>query len=199
MTEMIITDDYHVKFEYGTEKASKEVFARPPHRIEPMGTEREAVLNVTLPKQLKLVETQSGREEVFLLNQDNRYNIVGYTPVDKESRYTILAVMSDASFVLHDKHENQIAFDPAGGFDQIIARVVKGLSQGDHEIKLDYEFNEGQFRIREARVMRKGLTTTVYAAKYEYGSDGRLSKVILPTGQEAAITYDKERVMVAVR
>jgi hypothetical protein len=134
-----------------------------------------------------------------VLNRDNKYNIVGYTPVDKDSRYMILAVMSDASFVLHDKQENQIAFDPAGGFDQITASVMKGLSQGDHEIKLDYEFNAGQFRIREARVMRKGLTTTVYAAKYEYGQDGRLSKVILPTGQEVAITYDQERVMVAGR
>jgi YD repeat-containing protein len=76
---------------------------------------------------------------------------------------------------------------------------VRGLSQGDHEIKFDYEFNEGRFRIREARVMRKGLTATLYAVKYEYGQDGRLAKVTTPTGQQVSITYDQEKVVVAAR
>jgi hypothetical protein len=197
LTEMIFSPQYCFKFEYGYEK--REGFTTTPYRIEPVGDEYITYQYIMLPKTMKLVTTASGEEEVFVFNEDNKYGVVGYTPVDgKESRYTILALMTDGSFVLGDKYEGEMSFDPAGRCIKITAKVVKEVSQRDYRVRFDYEFVDGQLRVEKAHVMKKDQTTTLYALKYEYGRYGRLCKVITPTG-EMKVEYDEEKVMLARR
>jgi len=202
LTEMILSDEYQVKFEYGYAEAKMKEFTSLPYRIEPVGDKYELLPNTDIKvlKNVKLIDFINGKDEIFVFNQNNRYGIVGYTPIDEgRSKYTYLALLTDGSSILADRYGNEISFDPAGRFNEIRAWVVKGLSQGNLQVEFDYEFKNGQHRIKKARVIEKDKPTTLYAVNYEYGQDGRLSKVITPFGGVVEIKYDKEKVMVTQR
>jgi len=200
LTEMIFSKDNHIKYKYGYAAAKREELTEMPFRIEPIGNESKKYLNVVLPAKMKLVDIGNGKEEVFVFNENNRYKIGGYIPInEKKSKYTILALMSDASFALGTKTDSEIAFDPAGRFKDIRASVVEGFSQKDHEVKFDYDFKNGQHRIKEARVKKKENGDTLYTIKYQYDKEGRLCKIITPTMRQtnAKIKNDEQQMVTA--
>lgn len=200
LTEMVFSKEYHVKLEYGYAESKKEEFNALPYRIEPVTDKYEEFLNIRLPKNMRVVDVINGKEEVFVFNNKNKYKIAGYTPLNENnSKYKILAIMTDGSYDLIDKQGNEVSFDPAGRLNRIRARVIKGLSQGNYKIKFDYEFNNGGPGIKEAHVLKGDQSTALYAMKYEYDNDGRLSKVLTPAGKDMEIKYDEERVIVAMK
>lgn len=200
LTEMVFSKEYHVKLEYGYAESKKEGFNALPYRIEPVTDKYEEFLNIRLPKNMRVVDVINGKEEVFVFNNKNKYKIAGYTPLNENnSKYKILAIMTDGSYDLIDKQGNEVSFDPAGRLNRIRARVIKGLSQGNYKIKFDYEFNNGGPGIKEAHVLKGDQSTALYAMKYEYDNDGRLSKVLTPAGKDMEIKYDEQRVIVAMK
>jgi len=197
LREMVFSEGYHVKYEYGYEKFGKGELTTAPYRIEPVGSEKEAFLNILLPKKMKLVDLIHGNEEIFTFSKETDLGIAGYVPVNgSASQYKILAIMTDGSYVLGDKGGKEISFNPAGGFEEIRVRVMRGISQGDHRIEFEHEIEGEEPRIKEARVMTKESKTTMYAVKYEYGQDRRLCRVVVPPVQKAKNKLDEDRTMV---
>jgi YD repeat-containing protein len=200
LIEMVFSKEYHVKLEYGYAESKKDEFSPLPYRIEPVTDKYEEFTNVRLPKNMRVVDVINGKKEVFVFNNKNKYKIAGYTPLNENnSKYKILAIMTDGSYDLIDKQGNEVSFDPAGRLNRIRARVIKGLSQGNYKIKFDYEFNNGGPGIKEAHVLKGDQSTALYAIKYKYDNDGRLCKVFTPAGKDMEIKYDEERVIVAMK
>jgi len=202
LAEMILAGNYHVKFEYGYDKAEQKDFAAMPFRIEPVGNEYESISNIgiALLTSMKLVNMVNGEREEFRLDKDNSYGLVGYAPKDTEgSRYAFLGVMSDGSFVLEQKNGIQISFDGGGTFTGIQVRVIKGVSQGDSTVKFEYEFSGGIPRIRKASVTNKDRSKPIHTVKYEYGKDLRLCRIIPSFEQPLKIDYHENRVVLAKR
>ena len=94
LTEMNFSEDYCVKFEYDSIDINIEESNILPYRLETAGDEYAEVpnSNIKLPKRLTVFEDKTGKDELFVYNENNRFDIVGYTPLNGgKSRYTILA------------------------------------------------------------------------------------------------------------
>ena len=150
-----------------------------------------------LPKRLTLIDGR-GKEETFVFSKQNRFHVIGYLPSRRDGRFEVLAMMTDGSLVLKAKNGEEIMFNPAGRFKKVRARVVKGLSQGAYKVAFKYEFRKGMARIREARLLRQGRSTPLYAVNYGYDSAGRLCEVKTPSGRKL-VRYTRGKVMVAQR
>ena len=198
LTDMILTGNYIVSYKYGYEAVEAKAFQQPPFRVEAVGTERESVLNVTLPKQMRFLDSRGRLLETFVFDRDNKYGVIGYSPLSgKNSKYRFLSFLTDGSFKLEEQQGRQLNFDQAGRFETLQEPVVKSLSQGDYEIFFDYQYQGNRFRIGTVRVMQKGASAPLYASYYSYGNDGRLSKVKRPSGNEITIKYQNDAVMLA--
>ncbi len=198
LTDMILTDNYIVSYEYCYEVVEAKTFQRPPFRVEAVGTERESVLNVTLPKYMRLLDSRGRLCETFVFDRDNEYDVIGYSPLSgKSSKYTILSLLTDGSFKLEEQQGRQFYFDQAGQFEKFQEPVVKSLSQGDYKVFFDYQYQEDKFRIGTVRVTQEGVIAPLYAAYYSYSNDGRLSSVKRPSGNEITIKYENDSVMLA--
>lgn len=188
MTEVAISDSHRTIYEYGRQEASRDAYESAPYRLEPIGDERELVLNAVLPRRLRLVDGSDAVQQVFVLNLNTASKLVGYTPESAREDGVFLSLLSDGSFVLDRNNGETIAFFPDGSFSRRTVEVITGIRQSTHQVKLDYEFALGEFRIREARVLQEGLTATLYTVKYGYGEDGRLARVTTPTGETIQIS-----------
>ena len=135
-----------------------------------------------IPEKVKVKDPISGKEETLIFN-DDRYTIVGYVPEDeKESKFRILALLSNLSFQLLDKDGREFAFDPAGRFMGMSAKQIRSVSEGQYMIKFVYDFsNNGSLKVAEAKLYEKGKESHLYAVHYKYDQDGRLYQVIRPT------------------
>lgn len=200
LTDMILTNHYRVHFEYGTEQITRQAFRAAPYRIEPEGDERVEVLNVTLPKRLRLVDEKGHTHEVFSFASGDKHDLVGYTPENETtSQYSFLSLLTDGSFLLKNKNGNQTRFNAGGGFEKMTVGVVKAISQGKHKVEFDYQYNGREFGISTARMVTDGVTAPLYQVMYYYGDDGRLEKVRRPAGEEVMIKYKKGRIELASR
>ncbi|HFE36828.1 MAG TPA: hypothetical protein ENK06_00230 [Gammaproteobacteria bacterium] len=199
LTDMILTKNYTVSYKYGYKSVEASEFRRSPYRIKPMGRERVSTLNVTLPKRMQLVNERGQVIDTFVFDQDNKHEIIGYSPVAaKDSNYEFMALLSDGSFQLAASKGQMIAFDAAGRFEVLKEPVVKKMVKGKHEIRFAYEYDgENGFRISSAKVMTKGGDIPLYASSYLYGHDGRLASVKQPSGNKVKIDYGHNTIKVA--
>lgn len=200
LTDMILTNDYVVHYEYGSEETTLQAFPIPPFHLKPVDEERVEAANVTLPKRLNLMDSAGHVKETFIFDRNNKYGLIGYSPHDEEhSPYQFLALLTDGSFQLEDKKGGQMMFDRAGGFEKMMVKVVKSMSQGRNKAEFDYQYKSGGFQISTARVLTEGVTAPLYSVMYYYGDDGRLARVRKSTGEEVTIKYHQEKVSVASR
>lgn len=183
LTNMILSDDHHYQFEYVD--GFTESFDNPPYQIQPIGDEQVEFLNVVIPKEMEVVDLLNAVGETLTFSDEGEF--AGYKPQDEqESRFEILALMSDASFRLLDKGGNEIAFDPAGGFDGMAPSskypMVSAISQGKHRVDFTYSVDPlGTIRIASAQLLEeKGLTEVAHIVHYQYDDEGRLCRVIGP-------------------
>ena len=195
LTEMVFSKSYDVKFSYGYEETTRESFSQEPYRLESGGDGYTTVEvgngKLFIPKKLRLVHGKV-KEEAFVFSKHNRFHVIGYFPSSHVSRYKILAMMTDGSFVLKAKDGGKIIFDSAGRFQKMQVRVVKGLSQGGYKVEFSYNFHEGMARINEARLVRQGQSTPLYAVSYGYDSKGRLCEVNTCRERKAVVVVKKK-------
>jgi hypothetical protein len=84
--------------------------------------------------------------------------IVGYLPEQPQgSRYQSLVLMSDASFRLLDRADNEIAFAPSGDFVGMTPspkrRMMRAMSHGQQRATFTYTLDAtGNLRIASARL-----------------------------------------------
>ena len=192
LTEMILTDRDATKFQYGLEVVNAESLGSARYRIEPRGSEVVEVRNVRLPRQLELHDQRSGTVAVFAYDEDNKFNVIGYTPVEP-GLYSVLALMTDGSFTLRTAQGSEITFDRAGRFQELSRSVVKSLTSRDHRVTFEREYAGDGFRIRKARI-NTGGGEPLDTIEYYYGTDGRLSQVRAARGSVMDIVYDGSRV-----
>jgi hypothetical protein len=177
LTEMMLSEDYRIKIEYGYDEIERSGGSNS-YRLVPIGKERHEFANVRLYRRLKVINQITGGEEAFSFSERNRYGIAGYMPDEAErSPYTLLAIMSDESYILSCKNGMKISFDPAGRFDSLKAKVIKGISQGAYHVAFVHDYKNEQPCITEARVEKKNQSATVYTVQYGYDQEGKLCSV----------------------
>jgi ankyrin repeat protein len=100
-----------------------------------------------------------------------------------------VALLSNGSFSVEERDGNEIHFEHDGKFDNVTVPVLRGLRQGEERIEFEYEYREGQFRVRHAKVMQEGLSSPPYSIRYDYAPDGRLATITGPDGRVSEIHY----------
>ncbi|RKX58256.1 MAG: hypothetical protein DRP29_06970 [Thermodesulfobacteriota bacterium] len=179
MTDMIFSKKHHIHYEYLEINDGISYFEKAPYKIEPEGKYIK-FLNAYIPQKVKLINLITGKKETFIFSP-NKYIIAGYVPEDKESDFKFLAILSDKSFQLLDKKNREYAFDAAGNFIGMSAKVIKSISQEKYSIKFIYDFSKnGKLRVKEAKVYEKGKKKYLYALNYKYDKNGMLCKIIRP-------------------
>ncbi len=191
LTDMTFSEDHHFSFEYLD--GFTDAFEQTPYKIQPVNDEQVAFLNVRLPKYMEVADLINGTKETLTFNDSGR--IAGYVPKNPEnSRYQILALLSDASFQLLDKEDNEIAFDRGGGFERMAIsserRMINSVSQGQYVVNFKYTIdNGGTIQIASAYLSKKGEDEAKpqYVVHYNYDAEGRLCQIIGPGSQFAGI------------
>ncbi|TKJ36903.1 hypothetical protein CEE37_14405 [candidate division LCP-89 bacterium B3_LCP] len=183
MTDMILSENHHYKFSYDLIEECGSKSDLNSYVLEPFGSERVDFLNVNLSKRIKLVNQKTGEKEFFVFNTD-KYDYAGYVPTNElKSAYKMIALMSDASYVLTDKKETKrIYFDAAGRFEKMGIWGLKSVSHGIYTAEFDYDFRTDKPTIHALRVMKEGLWDPIYVKEYQYSEDGKLCRT--------AVTYD---------
>lgn len=190
--EMIISDDYKLEYLYDTETAGDSAFDKVPYELHQEGAARADLLGgrVSAPARFTLTDLRDGTKESFTVDRKPSQQLVGWAPdLGSKSKFQFMGLMNDGSFSVEDKDGNEIRFKGDGKFDNVTVPVLRGLRQGDERIEFNYEYRAGQFRIREARVMREGLSASLYSIRYDYGPDERLASVTGPDGKVSEIHY----------
>lgn len=139
LTDMRMTPNSHIHFEYASGLVS--AFVATPYAVNFHGSDRVRFLNATIPKEIEVADLIHGRTEVLVFSKDER--IAGYVPANGEnSRYRMLALMSDTSLRLVDKVGNNVVFNSLWAFKGIIPpagdRVIKSMSSKSRSITLRY-------------------------------------------------------------
>ena len=103
-----------------------------PYQIKALGKDVVEYESLALPRRITLIDKLSGREEVLTFDKD-RFMAVAYVPDNiKSSRVVGLFVMTDGSFRLLDKIENEFAFNSAGYLKDMIFSDT-------HQIHFEYQ------------------------------------------------------------
>jgi hypothetical protein len=183
-TDMILSDNHHIKIAYlGAKKV--EAFEGVPYRVDSEGSDTIMYQSNFLPKFVKVINTVSGYSEIMVFSDEGRY--VGYMPTrKKESRYRILALMTNGSFRLVDKDENEIAFDVSGDFKYFVASgmdaVPCSLSMDNQAIVFSHTVDgSGKLRVAKATLCRQPKedgkkSKPTYVIHYDYDHEGRLCR-----------------------
>ncbi len=103
-----------------------------PYQIRPLGDDTAEFRGVILPKTIALVDRMSGKQEILTFNPD-RFSVAAYVPSDiKESQVVCILFLSDGSFRLLDKIENEFQFNGAGYLTDMIFSDL-------HQIHFEYQ------------------------------------------------------------
>ena len=103
-----------------------------PYTIKAAGDEVIEFQGWMVPKQMALVDTLSQREEILTFDTD-KYPAAAYIPSDvKRSQIVGLFLMTDGSYRMLDKIENEFVFDAEGRLEDMIFSDV-------HKIRFNYE------------------------------------------------------------
>jgi len=91
-----------------------------PYQIKPANKETVEFQEIIIPKKMALVNKMSGKEEVLSFDAD-KFNAAAYVPEDiKKSQVVGLFIMTDGSFRLLDKIENEFEFNGVGYLTDMI-------------------------------------------------------------------------------
>ena len=196
LTDMIFSEYHRFHLEYLN--GFTDAFEKIPYQVQPAGREMIDFLNVSIPKRMKVRDLIHGSSEALTFSDKGR--IAGYVPENAEnSRFKILALMSDASFRLVDKEGNEIAFSPSGDFDKMAFSpehpVVSSVTQGKYKVNFKYTIDDsGKIMIAGAYLSRgeKGAKPT-YVVHYQYDDEGRLCRVAGYSNQAARNPHQQEK------
>jgi hypothetical protein len=187
LKKMQLGDTFSVEYTYGHESLGKEYFSTAPYTLRPDGAKQVEAGSVRIPERMRLTDTAGKTETVFVYEKNNADGLVGYKPLAADkSPFVFLGLTNLGRFVLDHKDNRQVLFDEAGGFIEEKHRVLRSLEHGDYRVDFDYEHQDDAFRIRSARVMKRGLSAAVQTVSYVY-KQGRLCRVLLPGAYERNI------------
>ncbi len=179
LTDMCFAPAHRSHIEYLDEATS--AFETPPYHVEPVGSEQTRFAQWALPKTMQVQDLVHNSSEI--LTFDPNCVVAGYVPNEGQpSRFRILAPMSDASFRLLDKHDNEIVFSPAGDFTTWINAfeypMAASLSAGPYRIDFSYSIDgEGKLVTAAARLSQQGNARPLCSVYYTYDDAGRLRTV----------------------
>lgn len=185
LTKMIFSEVHQIAIEYQKDFAAR--LDTPPYKIERASTKWVQFRSVNLPERLRVKSLTDESSEEFIFTEDKA--VVGYAPVDpRTSRFEFLALMSDLSYRLVAKNEDEMAFNQSGTFEKLISTseqcLVKSMSSGNYTVEFGYTLNKvGKPVIAEASLVKAGASEPQVTMQYSYDSEGRLS---------AATTVDPE-------
>ena len=180
LTDMILSKEHHVRIEYlgGLTWAVEGDL----YRIEAAEDERMAFRNIRIPKAVRIQDRVHDYCENLVFSDKGM--VAGYVPVQPEkSRFKILAIMTDGSFRLFDKEDNQIRFDGAGNFNGLVPGngrcLVKAMSLGEQEVVFSYTVDAaGKLVIGRASLHENDESPLpTYVVRYKYDGEGRLCRV----------------------
>jgi len=201
-TQMIIGDGYHIDYKYDRERIDATTFDKAPYQLNIDGSDREEIAGgkVKVPARLILSDERNVSQEIFTLDKRPSHRFARWLPQSgAASNYQFMVLMTDGSFRVEARDGNELVFDPGGRFRGITVPVLRALRQDDQRIELDYEYHNGQFRVRQARVMKEGLSASLYSIGYGYAPDGRLASVTGPDGTLNDIRYNANGVSMTAR
>ncbi|MEW6601073.1 MAG: hypothetical protein AB1499_08890, partial [Nitrospirota bacterium] len=183
LTDMIFSEENHIHIEYLDKFTA--AFEKVPYQIQPADGEQMKFLNVSIPKRMAVKNLINGDSETLIFS--DKGEMAGYVPEDAEkSRYKILVLMSDASFRLLDKKENETVFSPSRTFDGKFKqmafpdenRMVSSVSQGNQKISFKYTMDKsGDIMIASANLSQGEEMNPAYTVTYHYDDEGRLFSV----------------------
>jgi hypothetical protein len=179
LTDIAFSKDHSVHIDY--QDGSTNAFEHAPYQVQPVDEEKVKFLNARIPKRMKIVDKTTGTSEVLVFSDQGR--IASYVPEDKaRSRFQLMALMSDTSFRLLDKADNEISLSPAGDFVSLIPAprswMVKSISQGNQHVSFTYTLDRSrQIRIASAE-LKDGAGKQAHAIRYEYDGEDRLARVV---------------------
>jgi len=179
LTDMRFSEEQQVHLDYLDQGTA--ALDDPPYHVQPADGERITFLNARIPRRMKIIDNATGTAEVLAFSDQGR--IAGYVPEDKsKSRFQFLALMSDGSYRLLDKVDNEVNLSPAGDFVGMIPsarhRMVKSLLDGNQRVQFTY-FLDGSGRIQVASAeLRDSTDTRAHAVRYEYDEENRLARVV---------------------
>lgn len=185
LTEMIFSDIHQIKFEY--QKDFEVKLDNPSYAIERVSEKWIKYRGIYLPEIIRIKNLSDGSGEVVCFTKDKA--IIGYAPEKPEtSQFEFLALMSDLSYRLVDKKENEIVFDSSGKFDKIISTsenlLVRSMSSGNYNIYFNYKFSKlGKPVVAQAKLIKNGKDDSEIIMQYSYDNDGRLSKAVIKDKQ----------------
>jgi len=175
LTDMIFSENSHIHLDYTTKLEHS--FESPPYHIRPAGDQTIEFLNAIAPARLEVVDLANGKSEILVFKKEG--DIAGYIPENKkDSRFRILAIMTDASFRLLDRHGNEMSFDSAGDFDSCESTgkpVIRSISQGRYRVDFKYTVDpDGNLIVSASYLTAENENMPIYIVHYQYDSAGRL-------------------------
>ena len=160
-------------------------FVRVPYRVRPADEEMVDFLNARLPKRVRITDQIHQSSEVLVF--DPEASPAGYVPEKKaESRYRLLALRSDGSLHLVDRHGNQVRFCRSWDFESFLPSpdrpVVRSVQMAGHKVEFAYTLHpDGQMVIALAKLSQIGpqqSETPIATIRYEYDPEGRLCGLV---------------------
>lgn len=184
LTDMSLAPNYQVRYEYAQKKINWRNFDPLPFRLVPEGTDRVPVQNVTVPKQLRLFDSATGKEEVFAFDAGNSSKKVRYVPLNLDlSENSFISLMTDGSFVLKRKSGGEIAFDAGGQFTYMVVDILEKMIQKPYEVRFEYDVFQGQYRMVAARVFDQKTDKVLHEVAYEYSPSGNLAGALVASAE----------------
>jgi hypothetical protein len=181
LTAQLLGKNYRMTVEYLSPSLEKG-FDGDPYQLEPADEDTEEFLNVLLPSRMKVVDLQQGTEEVLHFRGEAK--IAGYYPEDTAtSRLELLALLSDASYRLLDRHGNEIAFRGDGRFNGFAVsedgRMIRSIALGDlQRLELRYRLDPtGRIAVSSALLFDGEDPYPRQVLHYRYDETGRLARV----------------------
>ncbi|HVR08689.1 MAG TPA: hypothetical protein VMW75_11640, partial [Thermoanaerobaculia bacterium] len=161
-------------------------FDADPYEVRPLPADGERIefRGASVPRRVAVVDMH-GRSEQLRFGSTG--NIVGYVPEDRESRFELLALLSDGSFQLRDKHGNETRFDGRGNFAGMILPVlsqpVSAMEMGSHRVVFRFAIDRlGHLIIDSAWILPiEPGSKPLYVVSYKYDDAGGLARVALET------------------
>ena len=181
LTKMIFSDIHQIKFEYQKDFEAK--FNKPLYVIERASKKWVKFRGVHLPEKLRVKNLTDGRSEIFVFTKEKA--IIGFAPERPErSQFVFLGLMSDLSYRLLDKNENEIVFDASGKLLKMLstskAMLVRSMSSGNYNVEFIYGLSDnGKPIIIEAELQKEGRKDSKLIMQYSYDSSGRLGKAAI--------------------
>jgi hypothetical protein len=187
-----------IEWEYVNQFTSS--FVRVPYRVRPADEEMVDFLNARLPKRVRITDQIHQTSEVLVF--DPEASPVGYVPEKKtESRYRLLALRSDGSLQLVDRHGNQVRFTRSWDFESFLPSpdrpVVRSVQMAGQKVQFAYTLHpDGQMVIALAKLSQIGpqqSETPIATLRYEYDPEGRLCGTFRRSGAGSAHTLQAGR------